>query len=65
MSLLAAMPSTQHAGARIGFESSHYSVSEDEGEVRVCAVVQHPEVHCGINFPFNVSLSVTDGSAGI
>ena len=49
----------------IGFESSQYSVREDEGVVRVCAVVQHPEVDCGINFPVNVLLSVSDGSAGI
>ena len=53
------------ADAMVGFESSQYSVRENEGVVQVCAVVQHPEVNCVINFPFNILLSVSDGSAGI
>ena len=50
--------------ARIGLENSEYTVNENEGTMRVCAIVEIPDVPCGINFAFNVSLHTTDMSAG-
>ena len=63
--VLLKIPPPPAADSMVGFESSHYLVREDEGVVRVCAVVQRPEVHCGINFPFTVSLHTSNDSAGI
>lgn len=48
----------------MGLERTLYSVSEDVGVVEVCAYVYSPTIDCPIEFPFNVSLSTTDGSAG-
>ena len=37
------------------FKNNQYTVEEgDMAMVKVCAIVQHPEVLCGINFPFIV-----------
>ena len=51
--------------ARIGLENSEYTVNENEGTIRVCAEVEIPDVPCGINFTFNISLHTSDMSAGI
>ena len=48
----------------MGLERTLYSVAEDVGVVEVCAIVYSPTIDCPIEFPFNVSLSITDGSAG-
>ena len=39
------------------------TVYHDVGElVEVCAIVRSPEVTCPIQFPFNVTLSTSDGT---
>ena len=48
--------------ATVGFDASHYTVSEDEGEVRVCVLVQEP---VAVDFLFQVLFSVATGSAGL
>ena len=48
----------------MGLERTLYSVSEDVGVVEVCAIVYSPTIDCPITFPFNVSLSTSNGSAG-
>ena len=50
--------------AVVGLEKTFYSVSEDDGMLEVCAIVTSPDIGCPIQFPFQVSLSTTDGSAG-
>ena len=51
----------------MGLEKTFYQVSEDVGVVEVCAIVYEPNrnLACPISFPFNVSLSTGDDSAGI
>ena len=51
-------------GAVVGLERTFYQVSEDVGVVEVCAIVYSPNVTCPIEFPFNVNLTTSDGSAG-
>ena len=48
----------------MGLERTLYQVSEDVGVVEVCAIVYSPTDECPIEFPFNVTLNTTDGSAG-
>ena len=48
----------------MGLEKTFYQVSEDVGVVEVCAIVYSPTIVCPIEFPFDVSLSTRDGSAG-
>ena len=52
------------SAAVVGLEKTIYSVSEDDGMLEVCAIVTTPDIGCPIQFPFQVSLSTTDGSAG-
>ena len=33
--------------------------------VELCAVVYEPDINCPIEFPFNISLSTADGTAGM
>ena len=51
----------------MGLEKTFYQVSEDVGVVEVCAIVYSPNANrtCPISFPFDVSLSTRDDSAGI
>ena len=49
----------------MGLERTFYSVSEGVGVVELCAVVYEPDITCPIEFPFNVSLSTADGTAGL
>ena len=49
----------------MGLEPTNIRVIEDVGQVELCAAVFEPLSDCPITFPFNVSLSTTDGSAGI
>ena len=49
----------------MGLERTFYSVPEDVGVVEVCAIVYSPNIVCPINFPFDVSLSTSDNTAGI
>ena len=53
------------AGAVVGFYKTLYSVGEDVELVEVCVVVHTPTISCPIQFPFNVSLNVFTGNAGI
>ena len=48
----------------MGLERTFYQVSEDVGVVEVCAIVHSPVIDCPIEFPFDVTLSTLDGSAG-
>ena len=52
--------------AVVGLERTFYQVSEDVGVVEVCAIVYSPDgtIPCPIAFPFDVSLSTNDNSAG-
>ena len=52
--------------AMIGFKDAQYTVEEGNTPmVNVCAIVQHPQVSCGINFPFSFTLQTSNGTAGI
>ena len=48
----------------MGLERTLYNVSEDVGVVEVCTVVYSPSLGCPISYPFNVSFSTIDGTAG-
>ena len=52
-------------GARVGLERTFYNVSEGVGVVELCAVVYEPNITCPIEFPFNISLSTANGTAGM
>ena len=47
----------------VGLERTCYEVTENVGAVNVCAVVYSPNVLCPIDYAFNVSLSVCEGTA--
>ena len=49
----------------MGLERTFYNVSEGVGVVELCAVVYEPNITCPTEFPFNVSLSTADGTAGM
>ena len=51
----------------MGLERTFHQVLEDVGVVELCAIVYEPDgtVPCPISFPFNVSLSTFDSTAGI
>ena len=59
------MCSFNFAGAVVGLDKTLYSVGEDVELVEVCVVVHTPTISCPIQFPFNVSLNVFTGNAGI
>ena len=48
----------------MGLEKTAYTVSEDVGEVEVCAVVRNVS-SCYIPFQFSINMSTVDESAGI
>jgi hypothetical protein len=49
--------------AVVGLEMTFFSVSEGVGYVELCAYVSFPEITCPIEFPFEVGLSTSDGTA--
>ena len=53
------------AGATLGLEQTSFRVLQGVGFIELCASVLFPEITCPIEFPFNVSLSTADGTAGI
>ena len=53
------------AGAMVGLEQTFFRVMEGVGYVELCAIVSFPEITCPIEFPFDVSLSTADGTAGV
>ena len=50
--------------AVVGLEQTIFTVQEDVGVVELCAIVYEPNCKCPIAFPFNVSLSTWDDTAG-
>ena len=48
----------------VDLEQTIRIVSEDVGVVELCAVVYEPDIECPIKFPFDVSLSTRDDTAG-
>ena len=50
--------------AVVGLEKTFYSVSEDVGVVKVCAILYSPAINCPIAFPFDIGLSTSDNTAG-
>ena len=52
------------AVAVVGLEQTFFRVSENVGMVELCARVFEPDIQCPIEFPFSVSLSTSDGTAG-
>ena len=53
------------AGATVGLEQTFFHVMEGVGYVELCANLAFPVITCPIEFPFDVSLSTADGTAGI
>ena len=53
------------AGATVGLEQTFFRVGENEGYIELCGNVSFPEITCPIEFPFDVSLSTADRTAGI
>ena len=51
--------------AVVGLERTIHSVSEYVGVLELCAIVYSPSVDCPIEFPFDVSLSTSENTAGI
>ena len=51
----------------VGLQRTGYTVMEDVGVVEACVIVYEPNenLDCPISFPFDVSLSTEDDSAGI
>ena len=52
-------------GAEVVLENTVYHVSEDEGVAEVCVVVSSPDIECPIELPFNGTLYISDGNAGM
>ena len=52
--------------AVVGLEETFISVSENVSTVELCAIVYEPNgtVICPIDFPFTVSLTTSDNTAG-
>ena len=50
--------------AIVRLEEVLHGVSEGVGVLELCVVVSFPKMDCPISFPFNISLSTSDGSAG-
>ena len=53
------------AGATVGLVQTFFHVMEGVGYIELCAIVSFPEITCPIEFPFDVSLSTADGTAGV
>ena len=47
----------------MSLEQTFYQVSEGDGVVEVCATVTSPTVDCPIEFPIDVTLSTSEGTA--
>ena len=56
-----------HTVAVVGLDETFFNVSEDVVTVELCAIIYIPNgtVNCPIAFPFTVSLSTSDFTAGI
>ena len=50
----------------IGLEKTCYPVSEKTiGDVEICVTVNGSSVNCPIEFPYSVTLTARDGTAGM
>ena len=52
------------SAAVVGLEHVQYSVNEEDGVIKVCAVVSSPDIDCPIDFPFKVKFFTVDVTAG-
>ena len=50
--------------AVVGLDTASYITVENSGMIEVCARVLDPEVDCPVSFPFDITFSTADGSAG-
>lgn len=50
--------------AVVSLTKTLYQAGKRDGRVEICASVQSPVIDCPIGFPFNVTLSTTNGTAG-
>ena len=48
----------------MGLEQTFFRVEENVGAIELCANISSPVTDCPISFPFDVSLSTDDGTAG-
>ena len=53
-----------YTAAVVGLERTFYQISEDVGVVEICAIARNSTIVCPIAFPFNISFSKTDTTAG-
>ena len=51
--------------ATVGLEMTSYTIREDGVMIYVCAEVFQPDLPCPTWFPFNVTFTTDDDSAGI
>ncbi|CAI8050963.1 Extracellular matrix protein 3, partial [Geodia barretti] len=49
--------------AILGLEQTLFNVNENVGRVEVCAAVFSPDINCPVEFPFEVKLHTSDGTA--
>ena len=50
--------------AVVSLESVFQEIGEDQGVVEVCVIVSLPDIECPVQFPFTITLSTSDVSAG-
>ena len=49
----------------VGLEKAYYPVSEETiGELEICVTMNGSSVECPIEFPYSVTLTAKDGTAG-
>ena len=53
-----------YTAAVVGLNKTLYQVEEDVGVVEVCAIVNNTAIKCPIAFPFNISFSTENRTAG-
>ena len=53
-----------YTAAVVGLQRTSYQVQEDVGVVEVCAIVENKSIMCPIAFPFNISFSTENTTAG-
>ena len=54
-----------YAAATIGFESTNYTVNENQGQVNICVAVLDPKIQMPASFPFQVEFSTANETAGL
>ena len=51
--------------AVVGLKKTHYQVSENIGDIKICVILEGSSDDCPIEFPFAVVLTAIDGTAGM